>query len=75
MAGRDELSSVQDFIGRTGVGGFQHVFDDELEIWREYGVNSQPAFVFIDADGNAETVVSSMGEDRLAERLDALVAA
>ena len=50
------------------------MFDDDLEIWREHGVNSQPAFVFIDAQGNAETIVSSMGEDSLSERLDALVA-
>ena len=66
---------MQEFIGRNGVRGFQHVFDDELEIWREHGVNSQPAFVFIDADGNAETIVSRMGEDGLTERLDALIAA
>ncbi len=75
VAGRDDLGAIERFVDGRGVSGFQHVFDDELEIWRAYGVTSQPAWVFIDADGNAETLISGLGEDGLRDRVEALLAA
>lgn len=50
------------------------MYDESGEIWSTFGVNSQPSFVFIDAQGNAETRFGAMGEDSISERLDALLA-
>lgn len=72
VAGRDEIEPVNRFIDGYGVSGFDHVFDDSLDVWRAFEVTSQPAWVFIGADGTAETHIGSLGEDGLSDRLDAL---
>ena len=74
VAGRDDLFHIENFISDRGVDDFPHIFDDSLSLWSEFGVTSQPAFVFIDADGNAETIISGMGEAGLSRFLDELVA-
>ena len=73
VAGRADLSAVNDFIASTGVNGFVHAFDGDGSIWAEFGVVSQPSFAFIDAAGNAEVEFGRQGEDSLTERLDALL--
>jgi class 3 adenylate cyclase len=60
------------FVDETGVGGFAHIQDLENEIWRRYGVQSQPTFVFIDDDGSTETT-RSLSESELADRVGALL--
>ena len=75
VAGRDDLEQVNRFIDERGVAAFEHVFDRDGEIWQAFGVRSQPAFVFIDVDGNAERILGSMGQSGIADRLDALLAA
>lgn len=74
VAGRDQIEAVEAFIAQTGVGGFPHIADLDGEIWMEYGVGSQPAFVFIDDDGSVETRLGAMGEAELAATIDALIA-
>ncbi len=74
VAGRDELEPIQDFISNLDVGGFSHVADEELVVWKEYGIRSQPAFAFINDDGTVEVQGGSMGVDGLSERIDALLA-
>lgn len=61
------------FIDLEGVRGFNHVADVEGEIWSDFGIVSQPSWVFIDAEGNAETVLGRLGEEKLTERIEALV--
>jgi len=75
VAGRDDLRDMQEFVSERGVSGFDHVADEENEIWATFGVTSQPAFVFINDDGSVETVVSSLGLDGLTDRVEALSAA
>lgn len=72
VAGRDDLSEMQAFVEEFGVGGFEHVADEDTAIWRQYGVTSQPAFVFIDDSGEVEVLISALGEDGLIERVEAL---
>lgn len=74
VAGRDTLEDMEDFITKYEVGGFEHIADEDVQIWAEYGITSQPAFVFIDDSGNAETLISALGRDGLIERIDGLVA-
>ena len=75
VAGRDELSAMEAFVEDLGVGAFPHVANEDLEIWFQYEVRSQPAFVFIDDDGSFETVIGAMGESGLTSMIDELLAA
>lgn len=65
VPGRGERPEMQQFVSDGGVSGLQHVVDDDGEIWNEYGVVGQPAFAFIDSDGNVETVNGSLTGDQL----------
>ena len=69
------IDAVKSFITNQGVDGFEHTFDDAGEVWSAFGIFSQPAFVFIDAAGNAEVVPRGLGEEGITERLEAILAA
>ncbi len=73
VAGRDELSAMTAFVEDLGVGAFPHVANEDLEIWRQYEIRSQPAFVFIDDDGSFETVIGAIGESGLSSSIDELL--
>ncbi|NNE95265.1 MAG: hypothetical protein HKN24_04485 [Acidimicrobiales bacterium] len=74
VAGRDDIVSIQEFVTNFEVDGFTHAVDEELAIWREYGIRSQPAFAFLSADGGVETHSGPLGVDELSNRIDALLA-
>lgn len=74
VAGRDDLRDMEGFVSEFGVGGFDHIADEDAEIWTTFGVTSQPAFVFINDDGSVETLISSLGLEGLTERVEALAA-
>ena len=74
VAGRDDLRDMEGFITEFGVGGFDHLADEDSEIWTAFGVTSQPAFVFINDGVPSETLISGLGLEGLTERVEALVA-
>jgi len=74
VAGRDDLGAINDFISELGVGEFDHAVDDDGSLWADFGIASQPAFIFIDDSGEMTTHQGALGEDGLAERLDELAA-
>lgn len=59
---------MQRFINSTGVTIFPNVNDANGEIWREFGIGYQPAFVFRDAEGNA-TTTGGLSESKLQDTL------
>ena len=73
VAGRDDLLNIQDFVTNLDVDAFTHAVDEELTIWREYGIRSQPAFAFLNDDGTYETHSGKLGVEGLSERIDALL--
>jgi len=73
VAGRAEAGAINMFIDLEGVSGFSHVADVEGDIWGEFGIVSQPAWAFIDADGNVEQVLGRLGEEALTERIQSLL--
>lgn len=75
VAGRGEIPEMEQFVTDTGTDGLTHVVDEDGSIWSDYGVAAQPAFAFIGADGEVETVVGSIPEDQLVERMQALASA
>jgi thiol-disulfide isomerase/thioredoxin len=73
VAGRGEVEAMDEFVADTGTGALTHVVDDDGSIWAAYGVTSQPAFAFIDADGTLdEVVIGAIGQDGLVDRATAL---
>lgn len=74
VAGRDDLRDMEEFVAEYGVEGFEHVADEDVEIWMAYGITTQPAFVFINDDGTSETLISALGLEGLTSRVEALAA-
>jgi hypothetical protein len=74
VGGRDDLKDMMTFVDEFGVSDFEHIADVDAQIWRQFGVTSQPAFVFINDDGTSETIISGLGREGLTERIEALLA-
>ena len=74
VAGRDELSAINEFIETLKVTGFEHAVDEDGSLWSSYEITTQPSFVFINDDGQASTHVGALGVAGLQERLDGLLA-
>ena len=74
VAGRDDLGDMEAFVAENGVGGFEHLADENVEIWAAYEITSRPAFVFINDDGTSETLISSIRLEGLTSRVEALAA-
>jgi thiol-disulfide isomerase/thioredoxin len=74
VPGLGRTANMHDFVADTGTGGFRHVVDVDGELWRRFGVISQPAFAFVAPDGSVEVFVGSLGEAELARRAAALAA-
>ncbi|CAN5889396.1 protein disulfide oxidoreductase [soil metagenome] len=74
VAGRGEVDAMEQFVDQTGTDGLTHVIDDDGSIWSDYEVAAQPAFAFIDADGEVEVFVGTLGREGLRERMQDLIA-
>ena len=72
VAGRDELPAITAFIDTLDVGAFAHAVDASGSVWADYGITTQPSFVFLDDSGESTTHVGRLGVDGLSERLDEL---
>lgn len=75
VAGRGAVDEMEQFVEDTGSGELTHVVDADGAIWNSFGVVSQPAFAFVDSDGEVEVVIGTFGEKGLRSRLAALVRA
>ncbi len=65
---------MQAFVADLDLNGFEHIADVDGTVWTDFGVTSQPAFVFIDDDGTSEVLISALGEEALTGRVEALIA-
>ena len=74
VAGRDEAEVFQEWIEGREVTGFDHIADPDTVVWREFDVTTQPAFVFINDDGEVERHLGPLGLDSLTERVNDLIA-
>jgi hypothetical protein len=69
----DTDDAMRDFVDRHGLDGMIQAVDDDGELWARFGVRVQPAWVFVDADGETDTVLGPLYDEALHERLDAFV--
>lgn len=74
VAGRGETPEMEQFVKDTGTHDLRHLVDPDGAIWSQFEVISQPAFAFIDTDGEVRDVfIGPLGNEGLTDRLDPLV--
>ena len=49
------------------------MFDEQGDIWRQYKISSQPAWIFIDTNGNQERVIGALNESEIRTKLENLL--
>lgn len=74
VAAKADLPEVQDFVSSRGVGDFDHVLDDSLDVWSAFSVANQPAVAFVNDDGTVRVHNGSIGLEGLIEGIQELVA-
>ena len=72
IASRGDLTQVEEFIERYSVSALPHVFDEQGDIWRQYKISSQPAWIFIDTNGKQERVVGALSDSEIRTKLEDL---
>lgn len=72
VAWNGSREAMQAFVERHGLS-FPNIVDPGGEVFARYGVPSQPAWVFIDADGGATRVQGSLDDQELVAYIDAIV--
>lgn len=74
IAGQDDAAAIADFVDEFGLGGFEHIADTRSEIWQAFGVNAQPAYVFINNDGTIARQIGAMDDEAFLLALEQLTA-
>ncbi len=72
VAALDKLPAMQKFVDKYGLGSFPHLDDENLVVWKRFGVAEQPAYAFVKADGTVETVLKQLPTNQLLDRIRAL---
>jgi thiol-disulfide isomerase/thioredoxin len=75
VPGRGEAADMHEFVADTGTDGLTHVVDADGSLWQRFGVVSQPAYVFIGADGTVQEFGGSLDRESLRLKADNLLAA
>lgn len=73
MPGRGQVEEMNEFVADTGTDDLTHVVDADGALWQQFGVVAQPAFAFVDADGNVEVFGGGLDEQSLQQRADDLL--
>lgn len=60
VAGLGNLKDMQAFISDTKTGNFRHIADVDGQVWKYFGVVSQPTLVFISSKGVRYSHVGAM---------------
>lgn len=72
VPGHDSDDAHAAFVEEHGLADLVHAIDDDGSLWAQYGISYQPAWVFINQDGEM-TVHAGGLYDELEARLQALV--
>ena len=64
---------MQAFVEDNLVGEFDHLIDIDGVIWSELDIFDQPAFAFVNDNGEVEVNVGSFEQEELAARVQALI--
>ena len=73
VASRDEVPAMEEFVDRHELDQVRHIADVDGEVWQQFGVVAQPAWVFIDGQsGRPERVLGAIPRGELEDRLESL---
>lgn len=73
MASRDDVTAMEEFVARHDFDDVAHIADTEGQVWAQFGVVAQPAWVFVDGEtGATERVLGELPVDDLRMRIEAL---
>lgn len=64
--------AMLEFIDRHGLS-FPTIVDQNGDIYLRYEVPYQPAWVFIDAEGNHQRVMGALDEDELRANIESII--
>lgn len=73
VAGRDEMDAIVSFVEDLDVGDFPHAVDSTGDLWRAYGITSQPSFFFLNDNGDAVGFLGAMGVEGMTEQIEVLL--
>lgn len=73
VPGKDTQDAMREFVTEHDLGHMLQAVDETGELWRMYGVGYQPAWVFINEDGEVTTHAGELAGDELRRRLDDLL--
>lgn len=74
VASRDQRPAMQDFVARHGLEDMVTIADVNGEVWQQFGVVGQPAWVFLDAEaGTGERVLGALPRAEVEQRLEDLL--
>ena len=63
VPGRDSDAAHQGFVDEHDLDDLTHVVDEDGSLWARFGINYQPAWVFVDEDGTSRVVAGGLYED------------
>ena len=69
----DDIASMEAFVADNNVEAFDHLIDLNGEIWTALGIFDQPAFAFVNDNGEVEVNVGSFEPEELLARAQALI--
>ncbi len=72
VAGLDKVPAMRTFVDKYRLTGFTELADTDGSVWTKFGVTQQPAFAFVDPNGNIDVVKSGLSETDLTRRVAAL---
>lgn len=64
---------MQAFVERHGLEHVPQAVDEDGSLWAQYGVGYQPAWIFINQDGDVRRHAGALSGDDLQAELQALV--
>jgi predicted DsbA family dithiol-disulfide isomerase len=71
MAGLDSTEAMQRFVDEYALA-FPQAVSEDGSLWARFGVPYQPAWVFVNDDGQATVIQGALPEDELRTLLDEL---
>lgn len=67
-----DQAGMEKFISDYGLGDVEHIVDGDGSLWSTFGVPYQPAFVFVNDDGEITLIQGSLGVDGILEAANSL---
>ncbi len=74
IAAHDTDAAMAAFVDEFSLEAMPTLVDDDGDLWARFGVRAQPAWAFVDADGEVRVVAGALYGDALDQRIAELLA-